>query len=101
MQKEKSSVKFAKISLIFGGLGFVTSMFYGGILGIIGLVYGCFALGYKMEGKNMAIVGTVLSVLAILITAWIVHSASVLISSGQIDQEQLRQLMEKFQTSGN
>ena len=100
MQEEKSNVKFARTSLIFGGIGFVTSLFYGGIFGIIGLVYGCFALGYKMKGKNMAIAGIAMSVMAILITALIVHSASVLISSGQVDQEQLRQLMDKFNTTG-
>ncbi len=88
--------KFAKISLTFGILGLLTSLFYGGILGIIGLVYGAFALIDKMEGKRAAIVGVITSVLAVLITATVVHVGSAAIKSGMYDEE-LQQIYEQLQ----
>lgn len=93
---ENKISKFAKISLTFGILGLLTSLFYGGILGIIGLVYGAFVLIYKMEGKKMAIVGITTSLMAVLITVMVVHVGSTAMQSGVYDQE-LQQIYQQFQ----
>ena len=37
-QEENKSSKFAVISIIFGVLGLLTALFYGGVFGIIGAV---------------------------------------------------------------
>lgn len=93
---ENKISKFAKISLTFGILGLLTSLFYGGILGIIGLVYGAFVLIYKMEGKKMAIVGITTSLMAVLITVMVVHVGSTAMQSGAYDKE-LQQIYQQFQ----
>lgn len=93
---ENKISKFAKISLTFGILGLITSLFYGGILGIIGLVYGVFVFIDNMEGKKMAVVGIATSLLAILITVMVVHVGTAAIRSGMYD-EQLQQFYQQLQ----
>lgn len=93
---ENKISKFAKISFTFGILGLLTSLFYGGILGIIGLVYGTFVLIDKMEGKKLAIVGITTSLMAVLITVMVVHVGSTAMQSGAYDQE-LQQIYQQFQ----
>lgn len=93
---ENKISKFAKISLTFGILGLITSLFYGGILGIIGLVYGVFVFIDNMEGKKMAIVGITTSLLAVFITIAVVHVGSAAIRSGMYD-EQLQQMYQQLQ----
>lgn len=95
-KKDNKISKFAKISLTFGILGLITSLFYGGILGIIGLVYGVFVLIDKMEGKRAAIIGITTSVLAVLITATVVHVGSAAMRSGMYDEE-LQQIYEQLE----
>lgn len=77
--------KFTKISIVCGVLGLFTSLFYGGLLGVVGLVYGCFAMQEKSKKKNVAVAGIVTSVLAILITAFMVHTSVTIMKSGQYD----------------
>lgn len=93
---ENKISKFAKISLTFGILGLITSLFYGGILGIIGLVYGVFVLIDKMEGKRMAIVGITTSLMAVLITIIVVHVGCTAMRSGMYD-DQLQQIYQQLQ----
>lgn len=93
---ENKISKFAKISLTFGILGLITSLFYGGILGIIGLVYGVFVLIDKMEGKRMAIVGITTSLMAVLITIMVVHVGCAAMRSGMYD-DQLQQIYQQLQ----
>ena len=93
---ENKISKFAKISLTFGILGLITSLFYGGILGIIGLVYGVFVFIDNMEGKKMAFVGITNSLLAVFIKIAVVHVGSAAIRSGMYD-EQLQQMYQQLQ----
>ncbi|CDE43588.1 putative uncharacterized protein [Clostridium sp. CAG:411] len=93
-QEENKSSKFAVISIIFGVLGLLTALFYGGVFGIIGAVYGIFAILNKDRRKNMAIAGIVTSTLAILITVFVVHVGSALLQSGEYEDMENRILNE-------
>lgn len=68
MEEKKKGKGFAITSLVLGIVGIVLSIiFIGGILGIIGAIFGIIAI-IQSKGKNkMSIVGTILSVIAILI----------------------------------
>lgn len=85
MSGEKNAARLAKISITFGVLGLLLSLFYGGVLGIIGLVYGACVLIYKLEGRYLAIIGMITSALAIGITCLVVLVGCLLIRTGLYD----------------
>ena len=64
--------------MVCGILGLLTSCVYGGIIGIIGLVYGCFSIKDKKENNIPAVVGITTSVLSILITIFVVKMVTEL-----------------------
>lgn len=108
-QKQKPS-SFAIISIVFGILGFVTSCCYGGILGIVGLVFGIFVFIHKMDGKGLAWVGVITSVISILITILTVLLAVTYLEDGGYEQmnkmmyefdQQMEQQMKQQQTDDN
>lgn len=78
MNKKGSGYQFAIISMVCGILGLLTSCFYGGIIGIVGLVYGCFSIKDKKENNIPAVVGITTSVLSILITIFVVKMVTEL-----------------------
>lgn len=96
-QEEKETSKFAKISIIFGVIGLLTALFYGGIFGIVGVVYGIFAIYNKDRKKNMAIAGIVTSAISIAITIFVVHVGSSLLQSGQYEDME-NQILKELQS---
>ena len=85
MSEKKEISKFAKISLAFGLLGFLFGCCYGGVLGIVGLVYGVFVWLENQNGKKVALIGMLLSVCSIIATILMVSLGSSLVKSGQYD----------------
>ncbi|MBQ1688937.1 MAG: DUF4190 domain-containing protein [Lachnospiraceae bacterium] len=69
-------------SMIFGCVGLLTSFFWGGFLGIAGLVCGVIALLAKEKKKAQAIIGIITSVISILILIWIVNMLNLSIRTG-------------------
>lgn len=94
MKEKKKTSSFAIISIVFGMLGFVTSCFCGGILGIIGLVFGIFVFLYNMDGKNLAWVGVIASGFSILITILTVLAAVAYLKDG--GYEEMNKMMYEF-----
>lgn len=92
--KQKPS-SFAIISIVFGILGLLTSCCYGGILGIVGLVFGIFVFIHKMNGKNLAWAGVITSALSILITIGTVLLAVAYLQDG--GYKEMNQMMYEFQ----
>ena len=73
-EPEQKNSTFAVVSLVLGILGivFVCCVFYlSFILGIIGLVLGIISLVQNRDGKGLAIAGTILNGLTILISVLI------------------------------
>ena len=74
-EPDQKSSTFAVVSLVLGilGLVFVCCVFYiSFILGIIGLVLGIISLVQNRDGKGLAIAGTILNGLTVLISILIV-----------------------------
>ncbi len=107
MGEEKKVMRSAKISITFGVLGLILSLFYGGVLGIVGLVYGACVLIYKLEGRYLAIIGMITSAAAIGITSLVVlvgctlirtglyNDLNEIVNSGTVTQEQYEEFQQK------
>lgn len=95
MEEKKKPSSFAIISIVCGILGFVTSCCYGGILGIVGLVFGIFVFIHNMDGKNLAWIGVITSAFSILITILTVLAAVAYLKDGGYDE--MNKLMNDFQ----
>lgn len=95
MKEKQKPSSFAIISIVFGVLGFVTSCCYGGILGIVGLVFGIFVFINKMNGKNLAWIGVITSAFSILITILTVLTAVAYLKDG--GYEKMNQMMYDFE----
>lgn len=95
MEGKTKISRYARISIVCGVIGLLTSFAYGGIVAIVGLVYGAFVLIDKLEGKQQALIGMALSAVAIMITAFAVHSACVHMRTGEYD-EQFTQVYERL-----
>lgn len=95
MEENKKPSSFAIISIVFGILGLLTSCCYGGILGIVGLVFGVFVFVTKMNGRNLAWVGVITSALSILITIVTVLMAVTYLKHG--GYEEMNKIMYDFE----
>lgn len=95
MEERQKASAFAIISIVFGCIGLLTSCCYGGILGIVGLVFGIFVFIHNMQGKQLAIIGVVTSAISILITILMVMMASNYLKNG--GYEEMNKVMGEFQ----
>lgn len=95
MEERQKPSSFAVISIVFGCLGLLTSCCYGGILGIVGLVFGIFVFVQNMQGKQLATVGVITSAISILITILMVMMASNYLQNG--GYEEMNKMMGQFQ----
>ena len=95
MEEKQKPSSFAIISIVFGILGLLTSCCYGGILGIIGLVFGVFVFVQKMNGKKLAWVGVITSALSIVITIVTVLMAVAYLKQG--GYEEMNKIMYDFE----
>lgn len=95
MGENREISKFAKISLVFGIFAFLFGCCYGGILGIVGLVYGAFVWIENRDGKVVALLGMILSLCAIVATVAMVLVGSSVMKSGEYDAY-YREMYEKM-----
>lgn len=58
---------FASGSLVFGVISILLCTYYGGVLGILGIILGIISFVRHEPGKNVAIAGIITSVLGMLI----------------------------------
>lgn len=95
MEDKQKASSFAIISVVFGIIGLATSLCYGGIFGIVGLVFGIFVFIHNMSGKKLAWIGVITSGLSILITILVVLTCVSFLKNG--GYEQLNKMMYQFQ----
>lgn len=100
--KEQPVSPLAIASLVLGIIGLITCCCYGGIIGIVGLVLGIMVLVLKMDGRNIAIAGIIVSALSILGTVVIVLMATSYMQQMNLDEmNELNEMIEHILNGNN